>query len=623
MPATRARPTCGFARPREVSAIAAQVVPGPAAPSRSALRDLPWLAGMALRAAPGPVAAWAALVLVGAFMEAGELFTMRGAVNALVGVRGHALPWLVAMGAVYAAGAALGRLRPYVGARVRWRAGGALQARVLDRLAGLPVEAFDAQRTFDLTRRVAEGADSRGPDLIGEAFRVAEAVPAMLANAAALALAAVWLPAVVVATMLLLLWQRARFGASERELDVRWTRTRRLAGYYAEVLTSRAHGAEVRLWGLRDILIERWRQAFGGYVAATLHLDAANNLRGLPGMVGMPAVCGIALASIGVFGGRVQAGNAALVLTALRSLFILISHYGRSVQAFVGHAGYASDLRALLALAPEAGAASPPTSVPAVPTHPLRSGITLSHVSYGYPGAEALALCDIDVHIRAGQVVALVGANGAGKTTLAHVLLGLRRPTGGVVLYDGVDLATVPAAEVRRRCTAVFQQPLRYPDTLGRNVSPSGEAAAAHEALARVGLANAAAVPQGATIAQGDPLDPLLGPEFGGVDLSGGQWQRVAIARALARAGADVAVFDEPTAALDPLAEVALFERFAELAAGRTTVLVSHRLGPTRLADRVLVLEGGRLVEDGPPDRLLASDGPFARMFAAQAAWYR
>lgn len=584
---------------------------------RFGLRDLPWLAGAVLRTAPGPTCAWAAVVLVGACMEAAELFTMRGAVDTLVAARtgAHPLPWLMAMGAVYGVGAALGLLRPYVREQVRVRSGLAFQDGVLERVSGLSVEAFDTEATFDLVRRAADGADHRGPDLLGEALAVGEAVPAMLANAAALALVALWLPAVVIVTMLLLLWQRARFGARERELDVRWTRTQRLAGYYAELLTSRTHGAEVRLWGLADLLIERWRQAESGRVEAVLGLDATNTLRGLTGMVGMPAVFGLALASVALFGGRVPAGNAALTLGALRSLLILISHYGGSVQALVGHAGYVSDLRALQALPREDGPAVPAALPPL-----LRRGIRLREVTYRYPGADTPALRGIDIEIHAGEVVALVGANGAGKTTFAHLVLGLRTPTEGAVLYDGVDLRDVPPVEVRRRCTAVFQQPLRYPETLGRNVAPSCDAAAVERALAMVGLGSTRATSHDAAIIG---QDLPLGPEFGGVDLSGGQWQRVAIARALARSAADVAVFDEPTAALDPLAEVELFHEFARLAAGRTTILISHRLGPTRMADRVLVLDEGRVVEDGPPAVLLVAAGPFARMFAAQAEWYR
>jgi ATP-binding cassette subfamily B protein len=211
----------------------------------------------------------------------------------------------------------------------------------------------------------------------------------------------------------------------------------------------------------------------------------------------------------------------------------------------------------------------------------------------------------------------VVGPNGAGKSTLAALLLGLRRPTAGRILLDGLDLATIPLADIRSRCAAVFQRPLRLPATVAENVTTGAvvQGDAAGEVQRVLDLVD---LPAPAVSA-----DRLLGPEFGGIDLSGGQWQRLSIARALFRADADLIVFDEPTAALDPLAELAWFERFATLAAGHTAVLISHRLGPTKLADRVLVLEEGRLVEQGPPQQLLADGGLFARMFASQAEWYR
>lgn len=574
--------------------------------SRPGLRDLPWLTGAVWRAAPGPTVAWTGLALAGAFLDGGELFTLRGAVDALVAPRGAAqpLPWLIAMGAVSGLGAALGLLRPYARERVRLRAGRALQGRVLDCVTGLPLEAFDSEGTWDLVRRAADGADRRGPDLLGEALGVAEALPAMLANAAALALVTVWLPAVVLATMLLLLWQRARFGARQRELDVRWTRTRRLADYCAGVLRTRTHGAEVRLWGLRDLLLDRWRRAFGGSVDAALRLEAGNALRSLPGLVGMPVVFGVALASVALFGGRVPAGDAALVLTALRSLFILISHYGGSVQAFVGHASYAADLRALQALPREVAPAG------AVPLpHPLREGIRLRGVSYRYPGASVPALDGIDLHIRAGEVVALVGPNGAGKSTLAALLLGLYEPAHGRVAVGAGG-----TGDGGGRRGAVFQDFARYSLTVRDNVAFGDLTRREDEAALRAALGEA-----GSDLAES--LDDWLGPEFGGRDLSGGEWLRVAIARGVV-GRRPFLVLDEPTAAMDPLAEVDLVRKLLALGRERTAVVVSHRLGVARMADRILVMDGGRLVEDGTHEELVAAGGLYARMWQAQASWY-
>ena len=160
----------------------------------------------------------------------------------------------------------------------------------------------------------------------------------------------------------------------------------------------------------------------------------------------------------------------------------------------------------------------------------------------------------------------------------------------------------------------VFQQPARYPAILRENLAldrTKGSDEHAKNVLTQVGLASEAV-----------PLDGLLGPEFGGVDLSGGEWQRVGIARSLMKES-EFIIFDEPTASLDPLAELEIFERFVELVGGKTAVLIAHRLGPTRFADRVIVLEKGRLVEAGTPTDLLEKKGKYAQMFALQSEWYQ
>jgi ATP-binding cassette subfamily B protein len=195
------------------------------------------------------------------------------------------------------------------------------------------------------------------------------------------------------------------------------------------------------------------------------------------------------------------------------------------------------------------------------------------------------------------------------------LLVGLYRPDAGAVRLDGG-----PAGAARHRIAAVFQDYAAFQLTARENIG-FGDLARLHDdaalarAATRAGMGDLlAALPKGP--------DTYLGRRFGDTDLSGGQWQRVALARAFLR-DADLLVLDEPTAALDPLAELALFERFASLVEGRTAVMISHRLGMARLADRVLVLQGGRLVEDGPHDLLAAAGGLYARLFAAQAKWYR
>ena len=248
---------------------------------------------------------------------------------------------------------------------------------------------------------------------------------------------------------------------------------------------------------------------------------------------------------------------------------------------------------------------------------PMR--ITAEHATFAYPGAEAPAIRNVSLEIAPGEHVALVGANGAGKSTLVRLLTGLYLPDEGRIALDGVDTASSEIAGLQRHIGAVFQDYVAWQLSARENIGMSDldrlhDDAALRRAAAEAGILDLVdALPQG--------LDTWLGREFGERDLSGGQWQRIALARAFFR-DACFLVMDEPTAALDPLAEQRLFERFTALAAGRTALTVSHRLGPARFADRIIVMDAGRIVEAGRHEELMAGGGLYARMFKSQAEWY-
>lgn len=261
--------------------------------------------------------------------------------------------------------------------------------------------------------------------------------------------------------------------------------------------------------------------------------------------------------------------------------------------------------------------------------------ISFADVRFGYPGRQTTVFDGLDLDLAAGASTAIVGLNGAGKTTLVKLLTGLCRPQRGRVLVDGRDLTEVDLDAWRRSVAVIFQDFVHYELSLRDNVTfgaiesvdELGTAAPAngsdvdervHAALHSAGAAGIVErLPAG--------LDTVLSRRFpGGVDLSGGQWQRVALARALfaTGAGAQVLVLDEPTAHLDVRAEADLFDRFLELTAGLTTVLISHRFSTVRRADRIVVLEAGRVIEDGSHDELVALGGRYATMFALQAGRY-
>jgi len=260
------------------------------------------------------------------------------------------------------------------------------------------------------------------------------------------------------------------------------------------------------------------------------------------------------------------------------------------------------------------------------PPDGLRDGIRLDHVSFTYPGTDTPVLRDVDVLLPAGRTVAVVGENGAGKTSLVKLLCGLYRPTGGRILVDDVDLADLDVRGWRRRLGGTFQDFVRL-ETTARDTIGVGEP----EAMAddeRIGLAVERGGAASVVRRLPDGLDTHVGKTYlDGEELSGGQWQRLAIARGMMRERPLCLVLDEPTAALDPAAEQALYDRYGRTARsigrdGSVTVLISHRFSSVRMADLIIVLADGTVAEQGTHAELLAADGPYAAMYRQQASAY-
>jgi ATP-binding cassette subfamily B protein len=253
--------------------------------------------------------------------------------------------------------------------------------------------------------------------------------------------------------------------------------------------------------------------------------------------------------------------------------------------------------------------------------HP-NDGIRFERVSFTYPGASEATLREIDLHLQPGSSLALVGENGSGKTTLIKLLTRLYEPSSGRVLFEGLDVREWEETALRSRIGVIFQDFARYQLPVGENVGAGDEPYFDDEPRWREAAAKGRAADFIEQLPQG--YKTQLGKWFrDGRELSGGQWQKIALSRAFMRTGADVLVLDEPTAAMDARAEAEVFEHFRQLAAGRITILISHRFSTVRMADQIAVLDQGRIIEHGSHAELLARNGHYAQLFNLQARGYQ
>ncbi len=396
---------------------------------------------------------------------------------------------------------------------------------------------------------------------------------------------------------------------------------RREFNHYETALTDRAFFKETRTTGAVPFFRDKYNQVLADYnremwrtELRTGMIDLGLKVLTLAGYIGL-----LFLLVRFVLTGQVSPGLFGAVYFAMDAIFKWFDElFDRLGFAFENAAFGGNYLAFLESSERESGSAPLPRD----------RGVELRQVSFHYPGADRKALENVTLSIRPGESIALVGENGAGKSTLVRLIAGLYRPDSGSVLIGSVDLRNAADETRFQHLSAVFQNYQRYRMTLFDNVrmgapqagpdsdsSESAERERASVALTQAGFYDR----QSPRLDTG--LDAMLTREFGGIDLSGGEWQRVAIARGLYRPY-DTIILDEPTAAIDPLEENRVYRAFLDTARGKTAIIVTHRLGLARIADRILVMEDGYIVQDGSHAELIASPGPYARMFQAQAAWY-
>ncbi len=580
-----------------------------------------WFLKLLWRERPFAVGINVALMVVQGLTPAGQILIVERLLDAVAAVAvgggdvGPMVVWIGALAGIQGLQALLGSGREMTRAYLRESAGWRLQQLVIDKAGQVPLEEFEHPAFHDRLQRARQAATWRSFVIFENTLRIAEVAINLASYLVLLVQAHTLVPLILLAGATPNLISQFLRGRERYRLRRSQTPEQRRVNYLVELLTDRESAKELRLYQLGEHLIGRWFTAASELRDERLRLVRRQQLR----------IGAARTAAIAGFGGAItlllqQAVNGLLSLGGFVSLMQAATRFQNQLVQVLRQAGslyeeslYLSDLREFIQLE---RSESGETELDSAKSY----RIDFEGVTFAYPdGAPVLQNLTFTIH--PGEKVALVGTNGAGKTTLIKLLLGLYTPTEGRILINGKDLRSIDPQEYRHTVAAVFQDYLRYQLTARENIG-YGQTEK---------LQNSEAIQQAAASAGADAvidslesgLETTLGRTFaGGQDLSGGQWQKIAIARAYFRT-ARVLVMDEPTAALDARAELEIFNQFRALAGESTAIFVSHRMASARIADRILVLDRGRLIENGSHAELVHEGGEYANMFEMQARWYR
>ncbi|MFC4454138.1 ABC transporter ATP-binding protein [Deinococcus sonorensis] len=597
--------------------------PPPTSPGwRIQLRDLRATVALVWASSPGHTAALLLLSLLAAFLPAATLWATKLLIDgvgeattgrlAQAGGYGHLVLLLALQVGIGALGSVLGSLQN----TSRELLGDSLQnlitLKILRKAVGLEVERFEDAETYDSLQNAYREVGVRPLGVLTQLISLAQALITLVSIGALMArLGPLVLPLVLLASIPGVIIQN-RFGAENYRMLRRRTQDARIQNYLGSVLTSDSLVKEVRLFHFEPYLLERWQQYYRQFRSQLVPLVQKRNAWSSAASLFSALLVGVATLSVlaRAARGQITVGDFSLFALGISQVQGQFGTLLTGVSGVYQNLLYIRNLFEFLEL----------------PTRDLDAGevwdapietIEFQDVSFHYPLTERQVLNGVTFTVHRGEALALVGENGAGKTTIVKLLTRLFEPTGGRILLNGQDASRFSARSVQREMSIIFQDFGQYQMTARENVVlGASEDAAVEQAGARAGADEfLRSLPDG--------YDTMLGRMFsGGRQLSGGQWQRLALARLYHR-DASVLVFDEPTAALDANAEFETVSRLREQAQSRITVIISHRFSTVRLADHIVVLQGGVISESGSHQELLARGGTYAQLYTLQASGYR
>jgi ATP-binding cassette subfamily B protein len=389
--------------------------------------------------------------------------------------------------------------------------------------------------------------------------------------------------------------------------------------YLREVGGSKIAAKELKLFNLSEYFTEKFAALSQGIYEENVALSRSRLVwGGLFALVGTGGYyCSYIYVIWAALHGRYDIGMFTFITASVQQAQSNLQQVFSTASGIADQALFLTDLIGFFEMQPVVVSKPHGRKIP----RPIRQGFEFRNVSFAYPGTERRVLKDFNFHLRPGERIALIGENGQGKTTVVKLITRLYDPTEGQILLDGVDLREYDLDDLHQEMGVIFQDFMRYEMTVRENIGV-GRVEIPHS---EEDIEDAAEKSLAASVVKklSGGYGQMLGRRFEtGVDLSGGEWQRIALARAYLR-DAQLLILDEPTAALDARSELEVFERFAELTQGKMALLISHRFSTVRMADRIVVLSGGQLVEEGNHAQLLDRGGLYAEMFEMQAASYR
>ena len=532
---------------------------------------------------------------------------------------GNRLWWLVGTEFALAVTAGvLNRIIDYLDALLAGKYTHHVSVRVMEHAAGLDLLAYEDPAFYDRLERARVQATDR-LFMIQAIGRLIQQVITTITLSISIMVFSPWLLLLLVVGVIPAFVGETHFAFLGYAKNFRQTPIRRQLDYLRILGGSKEAAKELKLFGLKDFLTARFKvlstKVYEEDVALARRKVTTGSVLSAIGTAGYYTAYVFAVwkTVTGVF----SFGTLTLLANAIREASSNLQQTFSTLSTIADQALFLTDLIAFFEMRPTIQ--SKPNALPA--PRPIQRGFEFRNVSFRYPGSSRLVLNGLNFHLRPGERVALIGENGEGKTTIVKLLTRLYDPAEGQVLLDGVDLREYSLEDLYREIGVIFQDFMRYEMTARENIAVGRIEQIDNLQLIRQSAHKSMAEDVVGKLPSG--YEQMLGRRFdGGVDLSGGEWQKVALARAYLR-DAQVLILDEPTSALDARSEYEVFQRFAELTTGKMALFISHRFSTVRMADRIVVLENGRIAEEGDHDALTQLGGRYAEMFELQAASYR